>query len=112
MSNTAEILFLFPQRLHSPLLAKIHFLSVLPLQKVSDFQSTDHILRKRNHPLMHSELDCLLSCCQSATVPVATHVAIQLEKKHWENIYSLDVLKQNYLPENNQNKPVFQSGRS
>lgn len=28
MSNAVEVLFLFPQRLHSPLLAKNHFLSV------------------------------------------------------------------------------------
>lgn len=48
----------------------------------------------RNHPLMHSELDCLLSCSQPA-LPVAIHMDTQLEKKHQENIYSFNVLKQN-----------------
>lgn len=186
ITNSVEILFLFPQRLHSPLLARNNFLyipdmghillalqflgdhatwinaisreghtsmevlsfqwehlkrcsSMFPLihlisdslspcqdpfitfwlpnsfavvavgQKVSDFQSVDHILRERNHPSMHSELDCLLSCWQSTTVPVATHTATQLEKKHWENIYSLGVIKKNGLTENRQNKPVFQN---
>lgn len=44
---------------------------------------------------MHSELEGLLSCCQSTTVPVATCMATQLEKKHQENIYFLGALKQN-----------------
>lgn len=67
---------------------------VVAIGQVSGFQSVEDTLEERNHPLMHSELDCFLSCSQPA-LPVAIHMAAQLEKKHQENIYSFNVFKQN-----------------